>query len=162
VATSTALARVADMEPEDVEANLVRLLERQATDPSQMFFPPMLPVELAMRATGALDMSVADVCKAHDVTRERLQVLVAHPVFVKAYQEAVEMLKVDGMSFKTKARLQAEDYLGTAHAMVKNPNTTDSVRADLIKSTVRWAGYDAKAVDVGAGGNAFNIQINLG
>ena len=59
--------------------------------------------------------------------------------------KTVEMLKVEGMTFKVKARMQAEDYLGTAFAMVKNPNISDSVRADLIKNTVRWAGYDKKA-----------------
>lgn len=159
MATTNAIAsRVSTMEPEDVEAQLVRLLERQATDPSTAFFPPMLPLELAMRVDTA-----ANICKAYQITREQFAALIQHPVFVKAYQEAVEMLKVDGMSFKSKARLQAEDYLGTAFAMVKNPNISDSVRADLIKSTVRWAGYDQKAIDTGnGGGNAFNIQINLG
>jgi hypothetical protein len=80
---------------------------------------------------------------------------------VKAYQEAVEALKVDGMSFKMKARMQAEGFLSTSFAMVTNPATSDAVRADLIKNTVRWAGYDAKAAEVGQG-NTFAIQINLG
>lgn len=156
--TSTAVThRVANMEPEDIEAGLIRLLERQATDPSTCFFPPMMPIELAMKVDTA-----QNICKAYEITREQFTDLIRHPVFVKAYQEAVEMLKVDGMSFKTKARLQAEDYLGTAFAMVKNPNISDAVRARLIECTVRWAGLDAKAVDVAAGGNAFNIQINLG
>jgi hypothetical protein len=154
--------RVDNMEADEVEDTLVRLLERQVADPSTMFFPPMLPVELAMRAVGTLDATVQQICEAHQVTRQQLGTLVVHPVFVKAYQEAIEMLKVEGMSFKTKAKMQAEDYLGTAFAMVKNPNVTDAVRADLIKNTVRWAGLDAKAVDVGAGGNNFSIQINLG
>lgn len=154
--------RVSNMEPDEVEDTLVKLLERQVTDPSTMFFPPMLPVELAMRAVGTLDLTVQQICEAHQVTRETLGHLVVHPVFVKSYQEAIEMLKVDGMSFKTKAKMQAEDYLGTAFAMVKNPNISDAVRARLIECTVRWAGLDAKAVDVAGGGNAFNIQINLG
>lgn len=163
MSSSTAIAnRVADMEPEDIEGTLVRMLERQHSDPAAKFFPPLLPVELAMRAVGTLDLSVRQICDAYEVGREQLATLVAHPVFVKAYQEAIEMLKVDGMTFKTKARMQADDYLGTAFAMVKNPNISDSVRADLIKSTVRWAGLDAKAVDVAGGNNAFNIQINLG
>lgn len=154
--------RVANMELDEVEDTLVKLLERQAADPSTMFFPPMLPVELAMRAVGTLDLTVQQICEAHQVTRAQLGHLVTHPVFVKAYQDAIEMLKVDGMSFKTKAKMQAEDYLGTAFAMVKNPNISDAVRARLIECTVRWAGLDAKAVDVANGGNAFNIQINLG
>lgn len=157
---STAIAnRVANMEPEDVEAQLVRRLERDLSDPSTAFFPPMLPLELAMKVDTA-----ANICKAYEISKEQFAVLITHPVFVKAYQEAVEMLKVEGMSFKAKAKLQAEDYLGTAFAMVKNPNISENVRADLIKATVRWAGYDQKAIDTGNGGagGGFNIQINLG
>ena len=158
---STAVAKqiatqIADMEPEDVESNLLRLLERQATDPSTAFFPPMLPIELAMKVD-----SPANICAAFGITRDQFTLLIKHPVFIKAYQEAVEMLKVEGMSFKAKARIQAEDYLSTAFGMVKNPNISDNVRADLIKSTVRWAGYDKKAVE-GEGGTGFAIQINLG
>lgn len=158
---STAVAhtianQIAEMEPEDIEANLLRLLERQATDPSTAFFPPMLPIELAMKVD-----TPANICNAFGITREQFAALIKHPVFVKAYQDAVEMLKVEGMSFKAKARIQAEDYLSTAFSMVKNPNISESVRADLIKSTVRWAGYDKKAAE-GEGGTGFAIQINLG
>lgn len=126
-------------------------------NPADLGFPPMLPVELALKIAPP-----ADICGHYGITREQFVELVAHPVFVKAYQEAVEALKVDGMSFKMKARMQAEGFLSTSYAMVTNPATSDAVRADLIKNTVRWAGYDAKAAEVGAGGNAFNIQINLG
>lgn len=149
--------KVEGMEPEDQEAMLVRLLERAASDPSTVLFPPMLPLELAMRVD-----TPANICKAYDITKEQFAALIQHPVFVKAWQEAVEMLKVEGMTFKVKARMQAEDYLGTAFAMVKNPNISDSVRADLIKNTVRWAGYDKKADEATGVGNGFNIMINLG
>jgi hypothetical protein len=44
--------------------------------------------------------------------------------------------------------------------MAQSPGTSDSVRADIIKNTVRWAGLDAKAAEVGTG-NSFNIMINL-
>lgn len=149
--------KVGNMEPEDQEAMLVRLLERAAADPASALFPPMLPLELAMRVG-----TPAEICRAHNISKEQFTALVHHPVFIKAWQEAVEMLKVEGMTFKVKARMQAEDYLGTAFAMVKNPNISDSVRADLIKNTVRWAGYDKKADDAAAAGVGFNIQINLG
>lgn len=157
-ATAVAVAdRVSNMEPEDQEALLTKLLTLQATNPAAIGFPAMLPVELAM----AVD-TPKNICAAYNLTREQFTQIIQHPVFVKAYQEAIEMLKVDGMSFKVKAKLQSEEYLGTAYAMVKNPNISDAVRADLIKNTVRWAGLDAKAVDVANGGNSFNIQINLG
>lgn len=135
--------------PSDREHNFVR-------DPADLGFPPMLPMELALKID-----TPQRICAHYGISREQFEQIVAHPVFVKQYQEAIEQLKVDGMSFKVKARMQAEDYLSTAFAMIKNPGTSDAVRADLIKNTVRWAGYDAKAAEVGGGSN-FNIQINLG
>lgn len=125
-------------------------------NPADLGFPPMLPVELALKIAAP-----ADICGHYGITREQFAAIIAHPVFIKQYQEAVEALKVDGMSFKLKARMQAEGFLSTSYAMVTNPATSDAVRADLIKNTVRWAGYDAKAAEVGQG-NSFNIQINLG
>ena len=126
-------------------------------NPADLGFPPMLPIELALKIAPP-----SDICGHYGISKEQFAAIIAHPVFIKQYQEAVEALKVDGMSFKLKARMQAEGFLATSFAMVTNPATSDAVRADLIKNTVRWAGYDAKAAEVGAGGNAFNIQINLG
>lgn len=124
-------------------------------NPAELGFPASLPLELAMQTD-----TPAAICRCYGLGRDDLAALIVHPVFIKAYQEALEMLKVEGMSFKLKARLQAEAYLSTSYAMVTNPGTSDAVRADLMKNTVRWAGYDAKAAEVGSG-PAFNIQINL-
>lgn len=131
-------------------------LTREVRDPSDLGFPPMLPMELALRID-----TPQRICQHYGLSKEQFAQIIAHPVFQKRYQEAIEQLKVDGMSFKVKARMQAEDFLATSFAMVKSPATSDAVRADLIKNTVRWAGYDAKAVDSGQS-NAFNIMINLG
>jgi hypothetical protein len=131
-------------------------MEAALRDPSLLGYPPMLPVELALRVD-----TPAKICAIYGISKEEFSIIIGHPVFIKAYQEAIESLKVDGMSFKLKAKMQAEDYLRTAYAMIKDRNTSDAVRADLLKATVRWAGYEAKAVDVGQG-NSFNIQINLG
>jgi hypothetical protein len=137
--------------------NLPGLTVYETRNPADMAFPPMLAMELAMKID-----TPANICAAYGLTRGEFAQLVRHPVFIKAYQEAVESLKVDGMSFKVKARMQAESYLDTAWTMARNPGTSDAVRADIIKNTVRWAGYDAKAAELGAGNGGFNIQINLG
>jgi hypothetical protein len=134
----------------------MNLVLEELRNPADLGFPPMMPMELALK----IDTPV-NICKAYGISRQQFAAIIAHPVFIKKYQEAIEALKVEGMSFKVKAKMQAEDFLTTVYAMVKNPGTSDAVRADLIKNTVRWAGFDAKAVDAGAG-NAFNIQINLG
>lgn len=135
--------------------NLPGLTVPEARNPAELGFPPMLPYELAMKVD-----SPAAICRAYGITRIDFELLVVHPVFIKAYQEAVEALKVEGMSFKVKARLQAEAYLDTAFSLATSAGTSDAVRADIIKNTVRWAGYDAKAVDAGPGAN-FNIILNL-
>lgn len=124
-------------------------------NPAELGFPPMLPLELAL----GFDTPKA-ICEAYGIDRAKFAAVIAHPTFIKQYQEAVEMLKVEGMAFKVKARLQAEAYLTTSFTMVQNPGTSDAVRADLIKNTVRWAGLDTKAGE--SGGNAnFNIILNL-
>jgi hypothetical protein len=135
--------------------NLPGLTEVDARNPTQLGFDPMLPYELAMGTD-----TPANICRAYGLTKADFQHLIAHPVFIKAYQEAVEALKVEGMSFKVKCRMQAEAYLDTAFHMAQNPATSDSVRQKIIADTVRWAGYDKKAEDTG-GGNSFNILINL-
>lgn len=129
---------------------------RDERNPAELGFPPMLPVELALQID-----TPQNICAVYGISRDQFALIVKHPVFQKAYAEAVEQLKVDGMAFKMKARMQAEHYLGTSFLMVTNPSTSDAVRADLIKNTVRWAGLDTKAAEVGQGSN-FNIQINLG
>jgi hypothetical protein len=140
--------------PEDPEDWRVEM--RKVRDPNGVGFPAMLPMELAMK----VDTPKA-ICAAYGVDRDTFAAFLANPLFLKAYAEAVEALKINGMSFKLKAQMAAEEYLKTAFQMVKNTNVSDAVRADLIKSTVRWAGWDAKAAEVAGGGQTFSINIDL-
>jgi hypothetical protein len=136
--------------------NLPGLTDVDMRNPIDMGFPPMLPYELAMKVD-----SPQNICAAYGLTHAQFEELVKHPVFIKAFQDAVEALKVEGMSFKVKARLQAEAYLETAFKMAQNPGTSDAVRQKIIADTVRWAGLDKKAEDTSAG-TGFNIILNLG
>ena len=60
---------------------------------------------------------------------------------------------------------EAEELLKTSWLLIHDPMTAPSVKADLIKHTVRWAGYEAPSV-VDTSGNAsaggVRITINLG
>lgn len=150
---SNALATIPQAPPGGISTQLTR---EERRDPSELGFPPMLPMELALKID-----TPQNICAHYGINKEQFAAIIGHPVFVKLYQEAIENLKVDGMSFKVKAKMQAEAMLATSFAMATNPNTSDAVRADIIKNTVRWAGYDTKAADVGQA-SSFNIQINLG
>ena len=126
-------------------------------DPSLLGFPPMLPIELALRTA-----PVSTICAAYDIDKDELVRLAQDPVFAKAYNDARSALQKDGMSFRMKARMQAEELLKKSWSMIHNDATPTAVKADLIKSTVRWAGLEPKTDAGGALGSAFQININLG
>lgn len=136
--------------------NAVATVDRSEFDPSKLGFPPMLPVELAMRTD-----TVPNICKAYDIDRDEFAILIDDPLFVAAYRQAQENLKKDGVSFRLKAKMQAEALLGKSWQIIHAPETPNTVKADLIKATVRWAGYEPKGDNALGAGNAFQININL-
>ncbi len=124
-------------------------------DPSNVGYPPLLPVELALRVG-----SVQEICAAYGIERAEWDALRQDPVFVEHLRRAVEEVKKDGVSYKLKARLQAEAQLKTCWNLVHDVGTPPAVKADLIKFTARVAGYDVKE-QVGGGSAANNLQINI-
>lgn len=126
-------------------------------DPARLGYPPTLPVELALRTS-----STRAVCEAYGISEDEWDLIRNDPTFLADLQRAVDMLKEEGMSFRFKAKLQAEEMLKTNWRMVHDPNTPPAVRADLIKATMRWAQYDtppsAQQLPPGAG---FSININF-
>lgn len=125
-------------------------------DPSEIGFPPNLPLEIALR-----EHPVKDICEAYGVDHDRWLALRQNPLFKAAVAKYVDILKKEGTSFKLKAMLQSEAMLKLSWRLAHDPDTPANVRADLIKSTFRAAGYDKQEVAQGPG-NAFQININLG
>jgi hypothetical protein len=129
-------------------------------DPARLAWPPTLPIEIALK-TAPLD----EIREEYGYTPAEWLALKHNPVFVKDLTQAIEMVKQEGMSFKLKARLQAEELLKQSWKMIHAAadDVPPSVKADLIKSTMRWAGYDNKdTAGAAAVTNGLNIQINLG
>lgn len=130
--------------------------ESNPENPAQLGWPATLPLEVAMRSA-----PIRTICEAYNINREEWEQLRANPLFLADVAAAVETLKKEGMSFKAKAKLQAEAMLQTSWNLVHDTETPASVKADMIKATVRWAGLEQSKSDQGAGNN-LNIQINLG
>ena len=130
-----------------------------SSDPALLGWPPSLPVEVAMRSN-----PIKMICAEYDISREDWDVLRATPRFIKEVQAAVEMLKTDGMTFKMKARFQSEELLKTSWKMIhsKGDEVPPSVKADLLKFTVRAAGLDgSQEKNQPFVGPTLQIQINL-
>lgn len=126
-------------------------------DPAKLGWPPTLPLEIALK-TAPMD----EIRCAYGYSRDEWLALKDHPGFLADLAAAVRMVAKEGMSFKLKAQLQAEELLKTSWRLIHDPNAPATTRADLIKATMRWAGYDIKEGVGASGGNNLAIQINLG
>lgn len=139
---------------------IVRSFGTSSADPAEIGYPPSLPIEIALKTA-----PLPEIQKAYGFSDEAWQELRYDPIFLRDLKEAVELVKEEGMSFKLKAQLQADELLKSSWRLIHGPkeDVPASVKADLIKATMRWAGYEQKsAADALQGGTALNIQINLG
>lgn len=137
----------------------IRHIDEPSPDPARLGWPPTLPIEIALRTA-----PIRRICEEYGLTREDWDALRKDPRFVADVQAAHEELKKDGMSFKMKARLQSEELLKTSWKMIHAPSddVPPSVKADLLKFTVRAAGLDgSKDQNSGTFAPTLQIQINL-
>jgi hypothetical protein len=110
----------------------------------------------------AMGVSKEVICEAYDLQYPQLKAIIEMPSFSKRLEEMERELAKEGASFRLKSQMQAEEYLKTSYQMVTDNDLDPKVRADLIKSTARWAGFDAPSqAGVGSTGG-ISISINLG
>ena len=132
-------------------------------DPTTLSWAPTLPIELALKTASPTELQIE-----YGYSDEEWLALPNNPVFMKELAGACEMVRQEGMGFKLKARLIAEENLKEAFKMVRESHAVvpPAVKGKLIELTARWAGYDPKTNGEGAVvgniGNSLNIQINLG
>lgn len=128
-------------------------------NPAEIGYPPTLPIEVALKTASPQELK-----EEYGFSDEDWSALKYNPAFLADVKAAAEMVKKEGMTFKLKARLQAEELLKRSWRLIHSStdDVPSSVQADLIKATMRWAGYDNKEQAASAAGTGFNIQINLG
>lgn len=132
-------------------------------DPTSLAWPPTLPIELALKTASPAELRVE-----YGYSPEEWDELGKNKVFLKELAGACELVRQEGMSFKLKAKLIAEENLTEVFKLTRDPTCPPQVRGKLIELTARWAGFDPRTngEDGGHGGalqaNTLNIQINLG
>jgi len=130
-----------------------------ARNPALLAWPPTFAIEVAMH-TG----TAKEICEEYNISRDEWEQIKVHPAFIAEVAGVMEALREEGLDFKMRAKLQAVDLLRTSWAMIhsKSDEVPASVKADLIKATIRWAGYEpSKAVNETSNTNAFQINIKL-
>jgi len=128
-------------------------------DPAKLGYPPTLPLEIALR-----ENPVKTICESWGIDKAEWDRLRQDPAFIADLAQRVEDVKKDGVSFKVKAQLQAEQLLETSWEMIHDVKTPHAVKADMIKFTVRAAGLDGSKDQAANQGpqNALQINIQLG
>jgi hypothetical protein len=118
-------------------------------------------VALCLEGSGE---SLDEVKTRHGIDANDLLVFNKDPVFLKRVQVYRDEVREKGITFRLKARAQAEELLTTSYMLIHDPGVSPAVKADLIKSTVKWAGLEPKNTDenAGAAGGGVRITINLG
>ena len=140
-----------------MSATDLSILGKQGPDPSELGWPAGFPLELALQTA-----SIQEVCEAHGISKQRYLALRADPRFQAAVQNAVDLLQTEGMSFRIKARAQAEALLTTSWQLIHAPldDVPASVKEKLITNTIRVAGLDA-SLDQRANAQAAAAQQNM-
>lgn len=132
-------------------------------DPTSLAWPPTLPIELALKTATPAELQIE-----YGYTDAEWAALPRNPVFLSDLAQACELVRQEGMSFKLKAKLIAEENLKQVWKMIheSHGDVPPAVKGKLIELTARWAGFDNKGSGEGGDGpvnaNTLNIQINLG
>lgn len=117
-------------------------------------------VALALEGSGE---SLDEIKQRHRITASDLLVFNKDRVFLKHVETYRDEIRDKGLTFKLKARAQAEELLTTSWGLIHSPDVSPAVKADLIKSTVKWAGLEAKVEEANAGAaGGVKININFG
>lgn len=140
-------------------------LPYEQKDPTGLIWPPTLPIELALKTASPEELRLE-----YGYSREEWDALPRNQVFMRDLAGACELVRQEGMSFKLKAKLIAEENLKVVWKMIQQDHALvpAAVKGKLIELTARWAGFDNRTTGEGGGpggpvnANTLNIQINLG
>ena len=105
-----------------------------------------------------------EILARHGITPAELVHYNQDSMFLKKVMHLREEIKEKGMTFRLKAKAQAEELLTTSWTIIHSPEVSAAVKAKLIADTVRWGGLEPPKdvlVADGGGGGGVTIQINL-
>ena len=121
-----------------------------------------LAFDVALMLEGSGE-SLDEVIERHKIKAEDIITYNKDQVFLKKVESYRNEIRDKGMTFKVKARAQAEELLTTSWTLIHSPDVSAAVKADLIKSTVKWGGLEPKNDVLTEGGSdGVKITINLG
>lgn len=117
-------------------------------------------VALTMEGSG---FDINEVLSVHQIDAAELARFGSDPVFARKVDNYRSEIREKGLTFKLKARAQAEELLNTSWTLIHDRTISPAVRADLIKMTVKWAGLEPRGDQADTPvGEGVKIVINMG
>jgi hypothetical protein len=133
-----------------------------ATAIRQTKWSDRLTFDVALTLEGSGE-TLAEIMQRHGIAPADILAFRSDPVFLRKVEHYREEIREKGMTFKLKARAQAEELLTTSWLLIHDPAVSPAVKADLIKSTVKWGGLEPKeTANAGDSSGGVRITINLG
>lgn len=119
-----------------------------------------MDIALALEGSGE---PLSKILEQHHIVAEDLVRFNQDKTFLKKVEMLRDEVREKGLTFRLKAKAQAEELLTTSWRLIHSADVSAAVKADLIKSTVKWGGLepvkDAGVTEGPAGG--VTIQINM-
>jgi len=125
-----------------------------------MSFDPRLAYEIALDIEDPVT-----VFARYNYEEDAAVALLNDSVFKKTVANYRNEIQTSGISFKLKAKIQAEDLLTHSYQLATDPDVPAAVRADMIKWTAKMAGHEPSTKESGGGGGgtfALNITFAQG
>jgi len=118
---------------------------------------PALVFDVALGLEG-----IETILSRHDLTEAAWEHINSHPLFHRQVGVQARELSENGVSFRAKAKVQAEMYLVDLDHMISSPTTDQKVKLDAIKYVTKVADLEPRADKTESNGAPqVNIQINL-
>ena len=135
-------------------------MTRLSTAPATQRWSDRLALDVALMLEGSGE-TPKTLAAHHKITEAELLSITADPLFAKRVEVLTTEVREKGLTFRLKARTQAEELLITSWDLIHDNMTSAAVKADLIKSIVKWGGLEPKNEEVQANTGGVTIQINL-
>ena len=109
----------------------------------------------------ALGLETEDaLCVRYDFTPEEYALLLSNKTFQSDLANWKQRMADEGLSFKLKARVQAESYLMDIDGIIHDPSTSNETKLAAISRVVSWGGLDQKATQESSSSKP-SITINI-
>ena len=107
--------------------------------------------------------SLDDILTRHSLTHPDFQALENNLTFRRDLLRAHKEIAEEGVSFRRKAAIQAEEYLTYIHTIMTSNETPASTKVDIFKTLTKFGNLEPKKDKEAEeqAGQTFNIQINL-